>query len=101
MAVGLFAVAAYQWARASAFDDSHPEDAAGGPTRPPAAEVIVLAILGCGALGAALILRAPGGGVRLPTPARLEELAGRAEGAAVERAEQAATSATAPDQPSS
>ncbi len=43
------------------------------------------------AIGGALLLQDPRGGVRLPTPARLDELAGRAEAAAVERAERHAS----------
>jgi hypothetical protein len=50
---------------------------------------VVLVILAAGSLAAAAAL---GGrsGVKIPTPARLEELVGRAEQAAVQRAEQIA-----------
>lgn len=52
----------------------------------PVSQPVALGIMALVATGAAVAL---GGrdGVRIPTPARLDELAGRAEGAAVERAE--------------
>jgi hypothetical protein len=92
VAVGLALLlfAARQWARSSGFDDAA-VNRAGGPTPPSATEVVALALLGIGALASARALQGPGG-IRIPTPARLEELAGRAEAVAVERAEQAATS---------
>lgn len=64
-------------------------DLIGGRHDPGNAQPIVLLVLAAGSLAAA---RALGGkaGVRIPTPARLEELVGRAEKAAVERAEQIA-----------
>ena len=49
---------------------------------------MVLAILGVGFLTAAVLLQGDGG-VRMPVPARLEELTGRAESTAIERAETA------------
>ena len=64
-------------------------DPIGGRHDPGNAQPIVLLVLAAGSLAAAGAL---GGraGVRIPTPARLEELVGRAEEAAVERAEQIA-----------
>lgn len=50
------------------------------------AQVLVTVVLGGVALAAAGAL-ADGRDVRIPTPARLDELAGRAERAAIERAE--------------
>lgn len=54
------------------------------------AQPIVLSALALGAWGGAWLL-ADGRGVRIPTPARLEELAGRAEAAAIVRAQEAAS----------
>jgi hypothetical protein len=50
----------------------------------------VLAVLGTGALLGALLLQGGPETVRIPTPARLDDLAGRAESAAVDRAEKIA-----------
>ena len=88
--IALLFFAGNQWARSNGFDDAA-ANRAGGPTPPSTGEVVALALLGAGALAAARVLQGPGG-IRIPTPARLEELAGRAEAAAVERAEQAASS---------
>lgn len=49
------------------------------------AQVVVLVILGGIAIGAAGLL-SDGPSVRIPTPARLDELAGRAESVALEKA---------------
>lgn len=89
LGAGLLFFAAYQWARSNDFDEPRADRAAGGPIAPTTGEVAALALLGIVGLGAAWLLQGPGG-VRIPTPARLEELAGRAEAAAVERAEQSA-----------
>lgn len=67
----------------------------GPPRRPSIVQPIVLGGLGLGALGAALLLQGSGG-VRVPTPARLDELAGRAESTAVERAEELASEGKRP-----
>lgn len=54
------------------------------------AQPVVLGVLALVAWAAAWLL-ADGRGVRIPTPARLDELAGRAEQVAIARAEEAAT----------
>lgn len=54
------------------------------------AQPIVLGLLALAAWGAAWLLT-DGRGVRIPTPARLDELAGRAEQVAIEKAEAVAT----------
>jgi hypothetical protein len=88
-AAGLFLFAGYSWGRASGYDDARNADRLDPPRRPGALQVVVLSALGLTALGAAFWLGGPEG-VRIPTPARLEELAGRAEDAAVARAERIA-----------
>ncbi len=60
------------------------------PRRPPVSQAVVLAVLGIGTFVGAMLLQGESG-IRLPTPARLEELAGRAERVALERAEGSAT----------
>ncbi len=90
LAAGLLMFAGYALGKAAGYEDGRSADDLGGPTKPGLAETIVPALLGLGALGAALALQGPGG-PRMPTPARLDELAGRAEKAAVGRAETIAT----------
>jgi hypothetical protein len=90
IAAGLLLFAGHQWGRASGFDDARAAGDAGGPTPPSGIQVIALGVLGASALAAALALQGSGG-IRIPTPARLDELAGRAEATAVERARAAAT----------
>jgi hypothetical protein len=94
VAAALLLFAGYSWGRADGFDDARSEQIA-PPRAPGAAQVVVPAALALVAIGAALWLGGPGG-VRIPTPARLEELAGRAEEAAVKRAEGAAEERTKP-----
>ena len=55
------------------------------------AQPVVLGLLTLVAWGSAWLLADGSRGVRIPTPARLDELAGRAEQAAIARAEEAAT----------
>ena len=77
----LLLFAGYQWGRAGDTDSD--------VRAPSAMQVVALGVLGTAAFAAALALQGRGG-IRIPTPARLEELAGRAEKIAIERAEQAA-----------
>lgn len=86
VAAGLLLFAGYGWGRDTAAGPGHPADP---ESRPSLARTVVLAVLAAGALGTAFALQGPGG-VRIPTPARLEELAGRAEAEAVQRASAAA-----------
>lgn len=89
-AAALLLFAGYAWGRSSGFDAGARAGEIDAPRRPPAAQAIVLALLGLAALGGALMLQGDGT-VKIPTPARLDELAGRAERQAIERAEKAAT----------
>jgi hypothetical protein len=91
LAAGLLLFAGYSWGRASGFDAGRRDDV-DAPRRPGVVQPVVLAVLGTGALAAALTLGGPEG-IRIPTPARLDELAGRAESTAVQRAERAARDA--------
>jgi hypothetical protein len=81
-ALGLFAFAAYSIAEVSGFERAAGFDA---PAAPTWGRAIALGILGAVSLGAALVLR-DGHSVRIPTPARIDELADRAEATALERA---------------
>ena len=94
LAAGLLVFAGYSAGRRSGYDAGTRADDIGPPRKPPVAQTIVLTVLGIGSLAGALALS--GGGVRIPTPSRLDELAGRAETAAVERAEELAAAENNP-----
>jgi hypothetical protein len=93
-AAALLVFAGYSMGRGSGFDAARRATALEPPRPPSVVQTLVLAVLGLGALAAALSLQGAGG-VRIPTPARLEELTGRAEAVAVERAERSAGESTA------
>lgn len=89
LAVGLFAFAGYTAGRAAGFDDGRRAAAIDAPAEPSTVQTVSLVALGALLLGAAFALQARGG-LRMPTPARLDELATRAEAAAIDRAGSAA-----------
>ena len=89
IAAGLFMFAGYSLGRSSGYDDGRRAGEIDAPSEPSFAEVLVPGLLGLGALAGALLLQGQGG-IRMPTPARLDELAGRAEQVALSRAEEAA-----------
>ncbi|HET7482579.1 MAG TPA: hypothetical protein VFK89_06950 [Actinomycetota bacterium] len=89
IAAGLFALAGYSFGKAQGFDQGRAADALDEPRPPSAVQTVVLVVFGGAALGCAWLLQ-QGDTLRIPTPARLEELVGRAEQAAIERAEEAA-----------
>lgn len=91
-AAALLMFAGYTWGRAAGFDDARRADRFDAPRRPSAAQVVVLGALGLTALAAALVLQGSAG-VRMPAPARLDELAGRAEGEARARVERLSSEA--------
>ena len=73
LAAGLLMFAGYSLGRARGFDEGRSADELSAPKKPSSVQTIVLAVLGLGALGAAIALQAPGG-VRLLTPAKLLEM---------------------------
>ncbi len=87
LAAGLFIFAGYSWGRASGFEAGKRAENIDAPRTPSSGQTIVLSVLGGSALVAAFLLQS-GGVLRSPVPARLDELAGRAENAAIARAEQ-------------
>lgn len=89
IAAGLLMFAGYSLGRVSGYEDGTRSDEIGAPSEPDTLEVVVPAILGLATLTGALLLQGSGG-IRMPTPARLDDLAGRAEQIAVERAEKTA-----------
>jgi hypothetical protein len=93
LAAGLLVFAGYSAGKRSGFEAGVRAEEAGPPRRPPVAQTVVLAILGVAALAGAIALQGSGD-VRIPTPSRLDELAGRAESAAVRRAEELAAEKT-------
>jgi hypothetical protein len=86
VAAALLMLAGYSQGRAKGFQQGRAANQVGAPASPSSSKTVVIAILGFGALGAAVLLQGQAG-VRLPVPARLEELTGRAESVAIERAE--------------
>ncbi|MDQ3752401.1 MAG: hypothetical protein M3333_05875 [Actinomycetota bacterium] len=89
LAAGLLLFAGFSRGVSSGYRSARRAGDLGGAAPPSLAQTLVLAALGAGALGVAVSLQGTGG-VRIPTPARLEELAGRAEATAVSRAGEAA-----------
>jgi hypothetical protein len=95
IAAALLMLAGYSLGRVNGFDQGRAATRVSAPAAPSASKTVVIAILGLGALAAAVLLQGQGG-VRLPVPARLEELTGRAESAAIERAETPAEGPASP-----
>ena len=89
IAAGLLLFAGYGLGKSAGYDEGRRAGDIGGPEEPSLAAVIVPALLALGALTGALYLQGQGG-IRMPTPARLDELAGRAEQVAIEKVQGAA-----------
>jgi hypothetical protein len=94
IAAGLFVFAGYSLGRVTGFEDGRRAGSLDTPERPSGVQTVVLLVLGGAALGAAATL-GTGPTVRIPTPARLEELVGRAEATAIRKAEEAASESRA------
>jgi len=88
-AAGLLLFAGYSWGLSSGYERGARASGIDPPTRSSTSQTVVLGVLAVVALGAALALQ--GSGVRIPVPARLDDLTARAEKAAVDRAERVAT----------
>lgn len=86
---GLMMLAGYSLGRVSGYRSAERAGSFDRPRPPSVVQPVVLVILGGLTIAAAAALQERST-VRLPTPARLDELAGRAEGAAIEKAEQIA-----------
>ena len=95
IAVGLLMFAGYSWGRSTGFDQGRSTGTIDTPAEPGIAQTVVLAVLGAGALAGAFLLQRDGV-VVVPTPAKLDSLAGRAERAMVEKAEQIAGESSGP-----
>ena len=89
LAAAFLVFAGYSLGRVDGFSDGRRANQIDAPRPPSVVQPAVLIALGLGALVGALLLQGPQG-VRVPTPARLDELTGRAEQSAVERAERMA-----------
>jgi hypothetical protein len=88
-AVCLIAFAGYSLGRVHGYDAGQRSEEIDAPRPPSVVQTVVLLLLGGGALAGAALLQ-DGGTVRIPTPARLDDLAGRAEQTAIEKAEELA-----------
>ena len=97
-AIGLFVFAGYSLGRATGYDDGLRAGEIDAPREPSTIQSVVLVTIGAIALGGAFLLGS-GDTVRIPTPALLDELAGRAESVALQKAEEAA--AERPSEPTS
>jgi hypothetical protein len=89
-AIGFFVFAGYSFGREAGYEDGRRAEEIDAPSEPSPVQGVVLILLGAIALGGASMLNAGGGAVRIPTPAALDDLAGRAESVALQRAEEAA-----------
>jgi hypothetical protein len=89
IAGGIMMFAGYSYGRVDGYEAARRSDSFDTPRPPSNGRTIALVILGGIPIAVALLLER--GGLGVPTPARLDELTGRAERAALERAEQAAT----------
>lgn len=88
-AAGLLAFAGYSYGRADGYDAGKRAGAIDAPREPSQVQTVVLVVLAGLAFAAATLLQ-ENSTVRVPTPSRLDELAGRAEKVAIERAEEVA-----------
>jgi hypothetical protein len=85
VAAGLLMFSGFSLGRSSGIEAARHSDGL-TPVKPPSiVQTATLGALGLVALAGALSLQ--GSGVRIPTPARLDELTGRAQGAFEEKAE--------------
>lgn len=87
--IGLFVFAGFALENVAGFDARTASGDIDAPRQPSLVQPVVLAAIGSIFIAGAVLLG--GRTVRVPTPARLEELVGRAESVAVERAEEVAT----------
>ena len=78
LAAGLLIFAGYSLGRTRGYDEGALGNEFDAPKKPAATQVVVLAILGAAAFGAALAIQTEGG-VRLLTPARLRDMEARGE----------------------
>jgi TRAP-type C4-dicarboxylate transport system permease small subunit len=90
-AAGLLAFAGYSYGRADGYDAGKRATEIDAPREPSQVQTIVLVVIAGLAFAAATILQGDST-VRVPTPSRLDELAGRAEQVAIEKAEEVAKS---------
>ena len=88
-AAALLAFAGYSYGRADGYQAGQRAGEIDAPREPSQVQTVVLVVLGAVAFGAATLLQGDST-VRVPTPARLDELAGRAEQVAIDRAEEVA-----------
>ena len=89
IAAGLLMLAGYSLGKVSGYEEGRRAGEIDAPRPPSVPQTVVLAVLGAGSFTGALLIQGSDG-VRVPTPARLEELTGRAERAATRRAERMA-----------
>lgn len=87
----LIAFAGYSYGRVDGYEAGQRSSEIDAPREPSAMQPIVLVVLGGIAFGAAVLLQERSA-VRIPTPAKLDDLTQRAEQVAIEKAEEVAQS---------
>ena len=88
IAGGIMMLAGYSYGKVDGYTAARRSDSFDAPRPPSIGQTMALVMLGGVPIAVALLLER--GGLGVPTPARLDELTGRAEQAALERAERAA-----------
>ena len=88
-AAGLLAFAGYSYGRADGYEAGKRAGDIDAPREPSTTQTVVLIVIGGIAFTGAVLLQERSA-VRIPTPAKLDDLAGRAEQVAIEKAEEVA-----------
>jgi hypothetical protein len=88
IAGGIMMLAGYSYGKVQGYEAAQRSGSFDAPRPPSLSQTLALVILGGVPIAVALLLER--GGLGVPTPARLDELTGRAEQAALERAERLA-----------
>ena len=86
MAAALLLFAGYSWGRSAGYDRGLAAGDIDAHSTPSTTQTVVLVSLGAGSLAGAFLLQRDGVPV-VPTPAKLDTLAGRAEQAMIEKAD--------------
>lgn len=84
MAAALLLFAGYSWGRSAGYEEGLAAGDIDAPSAPSTTQTVVLVLLGAGSLAGAFLLQRDGVAV-VPTPAKLDTLAGRAEQAMIEK----------------
>lgn len=98
MAAALLLLAGYSWGLSAGYEQGLAAGDIDAPSAPSTTQTIVLVSLGAGSLAGAFLLQRDGVAV-VPTPAKLDTLAGRAEQAMIDKAESISAQSPGEDEP--